>query len=170
MIPSDNVRDVLDTDIRTPIPDAIVSKIISLPPFVNVPGVSNIRDLSNDNKLRRGFVYRSGNLADILDAGKAVLVNELKITTIFDLRNQSERERVPGQEIEGIETIWMPYGARPASLNLKEFAEDEYGTGFVKMYMGILNAAAPAITQIFKHIRDRPNDPFIFHCSGKLSH
>lgn len=169
MIQTDNVRDVLNTDIRTPIPDAIVSKIISLPPFVNVPGVSNIRDLSNDNKLRRGYVYRSGNVADILDAGKNVLVNGLKITTIFDLRNQGERERVPSPEIEGIETIWMPYGARPASLNLKEFAEDQGNTGFVKMYMGILNAATPAFKEIFKHIRDHPNDPFVFHCSGRLS-
>jgi protein tyrosine/serine phosphatase len=168
MIQPDNVHDVLRTDIRTPIPDAIVSKIISQPPFVNVPGVSNIRDLGNNNKLRRGFVYRSGNVADILDAGKAVLIDELKITTIFDLRNQSERERVPSPEIEGIETIWMPYGTRPASLNLKDFAgEDQGDTGFVKMYTGILDAAKPAFTEIFRHIRDQPNDPFVFHCSGK---
>lgn len=169
MIQSDNAQDVLNTDIREPIPDAIVSKIISQTPFVNVPGVSNIRDLSNDNNLRRGFVYRSGNVADILDAGKAVLVDELKITTIFDLRNQGERERAPSPEIEGIETRWMPYGARPATLNLKDFAGEDQGVpGFLKMYMGILEAASPAFTEIFKHIKDRPNDPFIFHCSGKF--
>ncbi|KAJ5125706.1 hypothetical protein N7448_005024 [Penicillium atrosanguineum] len=167
MIQPDNVQDVLNTDIRTPIPDAIVSKIISQPPFVNVPGVSNIRDLSLDNNLRQGFVYRSGNVADILDAGKAVLVDELKVTTIFDLRNQGERERVPSPEIEGIETVWLPYGARPASLNLKDFAgEDQGDTGFVKMYTGILEAASPAFTEIFKHIRDKPNDPFLVHCSA----
>lgn len=169
MIQSENIQDVLNTDIRTPIPDAIVSKIISRPPFVNVPGVSNIRDLSYENNLRQGFVYRSGNLADILDAGKAFLVDELKITTIFDLRDQGERERAPSPEIEGIKTIWMPYGARPASLNLKDFAgEDQGDTGFVKMYTGILEAASPAFTEIFKHIRDKPNDPFIFHCSGEF--
>ncbi|KAJ6127015.1 hypothetical protein N7523_002627 [Penicillium sp. IBT 18751x] len=167
MIQSENVQDVLNTDIRTPIPDAIVSKIISRPPFVNVPGVSNIRDLSHENNLRPGYIYRSGNMADILDAGKTLLVDELKITTIFDLRNQGERERAPSPEIEGIKTIWMPYGARPASLNLKDFAgEDQGDTGFVKMYTGILEAASPAFTEIFKHIRDKPNDPFIFHCSA----
>ncbi|KAJ5662132.1 uncharacterized protein N7477_009748 [Penicillium maclennaniae] len=167
MIQSENVQDVLNTDIRTPIPDAIVSKIISRPPFVNVPGVSNIRDLSYENNLRPGYVYRSGNMADILDAGKTLLVDELKITTIFDLRNQGERERAPSPEIEGIKTIWMPYGARPASLNLKDFAgEDQGDNGFVKMYTGILEAASPAFTEIFKHIRDKPNDPFIFHCSA----
>ncbi|KAJ5105711.1 hypothetical protein NUU61_003058 [Penicillium alfredii] len=168
MINPDNLRTVLNTDIRTPIPEATVSKIISLPPFVPVPGVTNFRDLSHDsNHVRPGYVYRSGNMSDITDVGKAVLVDQLEITTIFDLRNQGEREHAPSPDIPEIETIWMPYGARPASLSLREFAGEEKGTtGFVKMYTGILNAATPALTQVFTHIRDRPDDPFVFHCSA----
>lgn len=168
MIGSDNLRDALNTDIKTPIPPPVVSKIISLPPFVVVPGVTNFRDLSHDNKVRRGFVYRSGNLADITADGKTVLVDELAVTTVFDLRNQSEREKVPSPEVQGIRTIWMPYGTRPATLNLRDFAGEDHGAaGFVKMYMGILEASAPAFTQVFGHIRDHPGNPFIFHCSGK---
>ncbi|KAJ5646878.1 hypothetical protein N7490_003250 [Penicillium lividum] len=166
MIDAENVTDILNTDIRTPIPESIVSKIITLPPFVIVPGVSNFRDLSH-NELRPGYAYRSGNLSDIEEKGKSILVEDLGITTIFDLRNQGERERAPSPEIDGIETIWMPYGARPASLNLKDFSpDDQCATGFVKMYMGILNAAKPIFTEVFSHIRDEPNDPFIFHCSA----
>ncbi|KAJ5923364.1 hypothetical protein N7454_008609 [Penicillium verhagenii] len=167
MIDAENVTDVLNTDIRTPIPESIVSKIISLPPFVIVPGASNFRDLSHDNELRPGYAYRSGNLSDIEETGKAILAEDLGITTIFDLRNQGERERAPSPEINGVETIWMPYGARPATLNLRDFSQaDQSGTGFVKMYMGILSAASPIFTEVFSHIRDEPNDPFIFHCSA----
>ncbi|KAJ6095861.1 hypothetical protein N7486_006607 [Penicillium sp. IBT 16267x] len=167
MIDAENVIDVLNTDIRTSIPESIVSKISSLPPFVTLPGVSNFRDLSHDNELRPGYAYRSANLSDIQVKGKSILAEDLGITTIFDLRNQGERERAPSPEINGIETIWMPYGTRPASLNLRDFSQDdESAAGFVKMYMGILSAAAPIFTEVFRHIRDEPNDPFIFHCSA----
>ncbi|KAJ5669753.1 hypothetical protein N7462_010823 [Penicillium macrosclerotiorum] len=167
MINPDNLREVLNTDIRTPIPEATVSKITSLPPFITVPGVSNFRSLSHENNLRLGYVYRSGNLSDITDEGKVFLSVDLGITTIFDLRNQGERERAPSPQIHGIETIWMPYGSRPASLNLRDFASEDQGTtGFLKMYSGILEASVPAFKQVFTHIRDKPDDPFIFHCSA----
>lgn len=168
MIDSNIIREALNTDIRNPIPEPIVSKIMSLPPFITVAGVTNFRDLSHNDKVRKGFVYRSGNLADITPDGKAVLANDLGIKTVFDLRNHGEREKVPSPEIEGIETIWTPYGTRPASLSLRNFAGEDMGAaGFVTMYTGIVEASAPAFTRVFSHIRDRPNDPFIFHCSGK---
>ena len=169
MIDAENVNDVLNTDIRSPIPDSIESKILSLPPFVTIPGVTNFRDLSHENQLRPGYAYRSGNLSDITEEGKTILADELGITTVFDLRNQGERERAPSPEIQGIETIWMPYGSRPASLNLRDFSKDDQAaTGFVKMYTGILTAAVPIFTEVFAHIRDEPNDPFIYHCSGEF--
>ncbi|KAJ5835799.1 Protein-tyrosine/Dual-specificity phosphatase [Penicillium robsamsonii] len=168
MFEDHQISEVLHTDIRTPIPPALVAKITSLPPFIPIQGVSNFRDLSHDgNKLRKGFVYRSGSLSAIWGAGKSIIATELGVTTIFDLRNENERQKAPSPSIAGVETIWCPYGARPATLNLRDFAgEDNGGTGFVKMYNGILEAAAPCFTKIFKHIADNPNDPFIVHCSA----
>ncbi|CAG8112939.1 unnamed protein product [Penicillium salamii] len=168
MLESEQFREVLNTDIRSPIPEAVVSKITSLPPFIPIQGVSNFRDLSHDgNKLRPGYVYRSGNLSDIMDSGKSIIATELGITTIFDLRNEAERQKAPPPSIPGVDTIWMPYGARPATLNLRDFAgEDKGAAGFVKMYSGILEAAKPCFTEVFTHIRDSPDDPFIFHCSA----
>ncbi|KGO58874.1 Protein-tyrosine/Dual-specificity phosphatase [Penicillium expansum] len=165
---TDQIREILNTDIRTPIPQALVTRITSLPPFIPIPGVSNFRDLShNGNKLRPGFVYRSGNLSDILGPGKSIIAAELGITTIFDLRNEGERQKAPAPSITGVDTVWLPYGARPATLNLRDFAGPDKGAaGFVKMYFGVLEAAAPCFTQIFKHIRDNPDDPFIVHCSA----
>ncbi|KAJ5383674.1 Protein-tyrosine/Dual-specificity phosphatase [Penicillium concentricum] len=168
MFENEQISEVLHTDIRTPIPPALVAKITSLPPFIPIQGVSNFRDLSHDgNKLRKGFVYRSGSLSDIWGAGKSIIATELGITTIFDLRNESERQKAPSPAITGVETIWCPYGAPPATLNLRDFAgEDKGASGFVKMYNGILEAASPCFAKIFKHIRDNPDDPFIAHCSA----
>lgn len=171
MLESQEYLDVLNTDIRSPIPEALASKIISLPPFIPIQGVSNFRDLSHDdNKLRPGYVYRSGNLSDVMESGKAIIATELGITTIFDLRNEGERQKAPPASIPGVDTVWMPYGAKPATLNLRDFAgEDKGASGFVKMYSGILEAAKPCFVEVFTHIRDSPDDPFIFHCSGKFS-
>ncbi|KAJ5347181.1 hypothetical protein MYU51_004493 [Penicillium brevicompactum] len=168
MLESQEYRDVLHTDIRSPIPEALVSKITSLPPFIPIQGVSNFRDLSHDdNKLRPGYVYRSGNLSDVMESGKAIIATELGITTIFDLRNEGERQKAPPASIPGVDTIWMPYGSSPATLNLRDFAgEDKGAAGFVKMYSGILRAAKPCFAEVFTHIRDSPDDPFIFHCSA----
>ncbi|EKV16406.1 Protein-tyrosine/Dual-specificity phosphatase [Penicillium digitatum] len=165
---TDQFREVLNADIRTPIPTALVTRITSLPPFIPLQGVSNFRDLSHDgNKLRPGFVYRSGNLSDIFGAGKSIIATELGITTIFDLRNEGERQKAPAPFITGVDTIWLPYGAQPTTLDLRDFAGPDKGAaGFVKMYLGILEAAAPCFTEIFKHIRDNPEDPFIVHCSA----
>ncbi|KAJ5189448.1 Protein-tyrosine/Dual-specificity phosphatase [Penicillium cf. griseofulvum] len=168
MFENHKIRQVLDTDIRVPIPPALVAKITSLPPFIPIQGVPNFRDLSHDgNKLRPGFVYRSGSLSGIWGAGKSIITTELGITTIFDLRNENERQKSPSPSITGVKTIWRPYGARPATLGLLDFVgEDKGATGFVKMYNGVLEAAAPCFTEIFKHIRDNPEDPFIAHCSA----
>jgi len=168
MFENNQIRQVLHTDIRVPIPPALVAKITSLPPFIPIQGVPNFRDLSHDgNKLRPGYVYRSGSLSEIWGAGKSIIATELGITTIFDLRNENERQKSPSPAITGVKTIWCPYGARPATMGLLDFAgEDQGATGFVKMYNGILEAAAPCFTKIFQHIRDNPEDPFVVHCSG----
>ncbi|KAJ5495890.1 hypothetical protein N7539_001006 [Penicillium diatomitis] len=137
------------------------------PPFIPLGGVSNFRDLSYENNLRPGYVYRSANLSDITDDGKRMLADELGVTTIFDLRNESERVKAPAPRIDEIETVWEPYGGKPASLSLRDFAGNDHGVrGFVQMYSGILEASAPAFGHVFLHIRDQPHDPFVFHCSA----
>ncbi|KAJ5168627.1 uncharacterized protein N7482_004221 [Penicillium canariense] len=167
MINYDDLRDVLNTDLRTPIPASTISKLISLPPFITIPGVSNFPALSYDNNIRPGYVYRSGNLSGITQEGKGIIAADLGITTVFDLRNEGERVKAPSPQIEGVDTIWMPYSTSPASLSLLDFAGEDQGVnGFVKMYTGILEASASAFAQVFSHIKDQPNDPFIFHCSA----
>ena len=38
----------------------------------------------------------------------------------------------------------------------------------MQLYSEILDAGGPAFGAILRHVRDSPNDAFIFHCTGAL--
>jgi hypothetical protein len=39
----------------------------------------------------------------------------------------------------------------------------------MQLYSEILDAGGPAFGAILRHVRDSPNDAFIFHCTGALA-
>jgi hypothetical protein len=95
------------------------------PPFVSVPGLSNLRDIggwpiadTNGNMIstvRKGLVYRGPDPSQVTAAGLAKL-KELGITISFDIRSKQQIDRAGGyKELEGIRRIWCPV-----------FGEDEY--------------------------------------------
>ncbi|RJE22613.1 hypothetical protein PHISCL_05036 [Aspergillus sclerotialis] len=170
MEPDYDLQELLKTDIRTKIPEAVVSKITSSPPWVTVPGAFNVRDIGHSPStpnVRSGFIYRSGVLSSIKEEGKSVLRDSMHITTIYDLRRPDEREKSPSPDIEGIETIWLPYGTEPGPVDLKLFGCGDGGaSGYTKMYLEIADVLVPTYRRVFEHIRDSPEKPFMFHCMG----
>ena len=38
---------------------------------------------------------------------------------------------------------------------------------FMQLYSEILDSGGPAFGTILRHVRDRPQDSFVFHCTGK---
>lgn len=161
-----DLQDLLSTDIRTSLPDDAVTAITSQGPFVQIPGSFNVRDLGGAS-LRRGFAYRSGALSSIYDEGKAAL-RALGVTTVFDLRNPGESAKHPAPVIEGVDIVWEPYTRDPEPTNPKDFAEEDDGVGgFVWMYTHVLEIATPIFKKVFEHVRDKPQQPFLFHCTGK---
>lgn len=92
----------LETILKTPVLEAIdpeiTKKVLSSPPFVQVPGVTNVRGLgglpisSSSSTIRPGILFRSANLNHITSAG-ADRLKELGIGTIFDLRTVAEIRR-----------------------------------------------------------------------------
>ena len=38
----------------------------------------------------------------------------------------------------------------------------------MQLYSEILDAGGPAFGSILRHVRDSPNDGFLFHCTGAL--
>ncbi|KAE8376529.1 protein-tyrosine phosphatase-like protein [Aspergillus bertholletiae] len=162
---NDNLQEILTTDIQTEIPAETVTSIISQPPFVTIPGLFNIRHITGDN-LRPGYVYRSGTPSGISDEGKTAL-RDLEISAIFDLRRADERTRSPSPVIQGVETVWEPYTRDPGPTNPLDFKDEDQGvSGFVGMFMCILEILTPTFRRVFLHIRDFPQKPFLFHCSA----
>ncbi|PLB48618.1 hypothetical protein P170DRAFT_446492 [Aspergillus steynii IBT 23096] len=166
--PHYNLAALLATDIREDLPAEHVAHIISHPPFVCIPGTFNVRDLAAPGQtLRSGYVYRSGALNNLTDEGKSALVQKLGITTIFDLRNASERVKSPTPEIPGAEVIWIPYSSDPGEIDLKAFAREEHDlTGFIDLYLDTLRISGSTYRRVFEHIRDCPDAPFLFHCTA----
>lgn len=161
-----DLRELLAADIRTELPADAVAAITSQPPFVNVPGIFNLRDLGGA-ALRPGFAYRSGALTGISAEGKEAL-RALGVGAIFDLRNPGERARHPSPAIEGVETVWEPYTRDPDPVDPKDFSEEDGGVaGFVGMYAHILEISTPVFRKVFEHVRDRPQQPFLFHCTSR---
>jgi hypothetical protein len=35
--------------------------------------------------------------------------------------------------------------------------------------MAVIAAYKPSIRAVLEHVRDRPNEPFLFHCTGRKS-
>lgn len=162
-----NLQQLLNTDVRTELPVQAVTSVTSQPPFITVPGVYNVRDLGSAS-VRPGFAYRSAVVNGIWDEGKIIL-RDLGVGTIFDLRNPKERAKQPSPVVEGVDIIWEPYARDPLPTNLSDFGGDDDGvSGFVGMYTHILEILTPTFRKVFEHIRDRPDQPFLFHCSGEF--
>ncbi|GES62767.1 protein-tyrosine phosphatase-like protein [Aspergillus terreus] len=168
MDPEDLHR-LLQTGIRTELPSDTVARIITQPPFVSVPGFINVRDISSvDSAVRRGIAYRSAAPPVALSAeAQHALVHSLGVTTIFDLRRPLERAKLPNPVIDGVQTVWLPYAFEAPPPTYADFGGRDGGMeSFTRLYRSYLDTHVPIYKRVFEHIRDRPQEPFLFHCSA----
>lgn len=115
------------------------------PPFVNIPGLSNFRDIGgwpikdqNGNTIatvRKGIFYRGPDTAAITDEG-VVKLRCLNITTDFDLRSKGQIEKAGGfKQLDGIERISCPafpdgeYSPDKAAARYVQYASDGTDVG-----------------------------------------
>jgi hypothetical protein len=160
------------------------------PPFIPVEGVPNFRELGgyacspSGACLRRKYLFRCATLAQITPAGTHTVTQDLNIRTLYDLRSQPEINSVlktsgaAGVEVRGVTRHFVPVykdeDYSPVALGRKYAmytAPDEdpahgYSAGFVAAYRDIAEHAGPAYRKILEHVRDRPQEPLIFHCTA----
>ncbi|KZT71481.1 hypothetical protein DAEQUDRAFT_736668 [Daedalea quercina L-15889] len=162
-----------------PLDPIYVNKRLSQPPFVTVPGVVNVRDLgsypsqtSPGFMTRPGFIFRSGEVSSITEEGKEKL-KELGVATIYDLRSDTEIERYesPCPDIDGVEIIRTPvFKTEDYSPHMMAKRFELYASGkteaLMELYSQILDHGGPAFAAILRHVRDRPNEAFVFHCTA----
>ncbi|KAK8083202.1 hypothetical protein PG996_001983 [Apiospora saccharicola] len=162
------LRKLAETDVAQEIHKEQYGPVITNPPFVFVDGTFNTRDLGlvPGSPLRAGFVYRSGALTTLTDDGKAVMSGKLGIKRVFDIRSPEEREKGPDPEIEGIENTWH-HNARPDSTpDLDKFVSGAGEQGYEDMYLEVIDVYSTVWKDILEHVRDRPSDPFMYHCTA----
>lgn len=152
------------------------------PPFIHVNGVSNFRDIggypvTDSSSIRRNFIYRSAVPTRITPAGLQTLTQQLQITTVYDLRSNAELRKDPitSSPLDGHDAVTVLHtpvfperDSSPAQL-AKRFANymsDNGSEGFVAAYAEILHDGVDAYRKVFEHIRDRPGDAFLVHCTG----
>lgn len=115
------------------------------PPFVDVPGLANFRDIGgwpieNENgkltgRVRKGIFYRGPETSTITDEGIAKL-KSLGITTDFDLRSNGQIAKAGGfKQLDGIERIGCPafpdgeYSPEKAAARYVQYASDGTDVG-----------------------------------------
>ena len=167
---------------------------IPYPPFVNVEGVPNFRDLggyacvpptttafnntAQPLHVRQGFVYRCSELSQISPAGNVHMVSTLGIRTLYDFRSEAEAANPRGHP-QGVTCISTPVFRKQDvtyTMSVQQLkwstAPDAsksagYSQGYVDWYRQIaVYGARFAFKTCFEHIRDKPEEPFVFHCSA----
>ncbi|WEW60544.1 hypothetical protein PRK78_006031 [Emydomyces testavorans] len=166
-----DLETLVKTDVTTAIPSDIILPIISRPPFLTIPGVFNIRDIGQSTtgtpRVRDNFLFRSGMLSFISDAGKIKLASDLGIRKIFDLRSAAEREKLRPPQIDEVEIRWLAPAQDPRPVVYSEFGGEDGGLkAMLDMYRDILVTHVPAFREVFEHIRDERDKPVLFHCAG----
>lgn len=156
-----------------------VNERLSQPPFVTIPGVVNVRDLGGYSstihagmRTRSRLVFRSAELSSVTEDGKLKL-KELGVTTVFDLRSDTEIERYesPIPEVPGVQILRVPVFKTEdysPEMMAKRFAL--YASGkteaFMELYSQILDHGGLAFGAILRHVKDRPNEGCVFHCTA----
>jgi protein tyrosine/serine phosphatase len=158
------------------------------PPFINVHGVPNFRDIggypiTNSSSTRRHFIFRSALPTRITADGLKTLIQDLRVSTIYDLRSNDELRKESASlsspsllvstdiqgEVKVLHTPIFPEKDTSPEQLAKRFASymsDQGTEGFVAAYAEILRDGADAYRKIFEHVRDRPQDPLLIHCTG----
>jgi len=159
--------------VTEPLDPAYVADILSKPPFVLVSGVDNVRDLAAPGvPIKPRLVFRGGEISSITEEGKAQL-RDLGVKTVFDLRSDTELAKwsagIPA--IDGVEVIRTPvFKTEDYSPEMMAKRFQLYSSGkteaFMELYTQILDHAGPTFGTILRHIKDRPSDGILFHCTA----
>ncbi|RYP76049.1 hypothetical protein DL769_003706 [Monosporascus sp. CRB-8-3] len=168
MAGAEDLLKLAETDVTQEIPKEQYGPVLYSPPFVYVDGTFNSRDLGlvPDSPLRAGFAFRSGMLAHLTDNGKAVLSGKLGIKRIFDLRSPEERERGPDPVLDDVENTWIPSARPDEKPDLQWFVAGGGEDGYRIMYLDVVDVYEESWKAILQHVRDRPDDPFLVHCTA----
>jgi protein tyrosine/serine phosphatase len=162
-----SLRVLAETDVREEIPPSALRAALSSAPFIHIEGSFNARALGAlpGSAFRPNLAFRSGALAGLTPAGAGAL-RDLGVTRVFDVRSRAEHARQPDPEVPGAEGVWAPTDEEEAAVDVAAFVDGVGERGYEAMYLDVLRVYQPALREILAHVRDRPGEPFLFHCTA----
>jgi hypothetical protein len=156
------------TDVRKPLAPVVLFPALSASPFIPSRSLFNLRDLGAvpGSSLTKTRFYRSGFLQSASKDPEALAWLASHVRRVFDLRIPEEREKTPDPVIPGVENVWLDVEEGYPMPPLDEYAVDGGVSAWQKEYMNCALAYRPAIKKILEHVRDKPTEPILFHCTG----
>jgi hypothetical protein len=153
------------TDIAATIPAAELAAALASSPFIQA-GLLNLRDLGDvpGSAVRPGLVYRSAKLQD--DAATHSWLSS-HVKTVFDLRGEAEVRHAPDPQVDGVASIWFPPERKPERIDLTRFIEGDGSKEWARQYLAVVELYRPGIRAVLEHVRDKPGQPLLFHCTGR---
>lgn len=169
--------------------NARAAKIGGVPRVKAIDGIANCRDVGgwkidvprfrvtqNENAkyyVRAGYVFRCANTAALTKNGAKTL-RDLKIDTVYDLRSIEEcnKDVFPEAafEIASITRVHSPvfrhedYSPEQIALRFSNLITSWHT--YVHVYDQMLANGQELFRRMFEHVRDRPDHPFMFHCTA----
>ncbi|KOS20311.1 Tyrosine-protein phosphatase [Escovopsis weberi] len=157
------------TSVCDPIPPKALLPVLSSPPFIPLPSLVNARDLGAlpGSRIPAGLVFRCGAL-DIAAAHDPAALAWLaaRVRRVFDLRRARERDAGPDPALPGVHNVWLPTAVDYPEPTLREWADGDGSAAWGVQYLRIAEAYAPTFRAVLEHVRDRPGEPFLFHCTA----
>jgi len=149
-----------------------------LPIKLDFEGAHNFRDmggypLQEQRRVRQRRLFRSDHLGRLTDPDQ-VLLEELGIRTVIDLRRAEEREEARDRiAIAGVEEIWLPVTAEGADVvTLRHRLErGEMGPGeayefLVEANQQFVDTFKGVFSQFLHLLLEEHRYPIVFHCSA----
>ena len=149
-----------------------------LPYKLDFEGAHNFRDmggypLRDGRKVLRGKLFRSDHLGRLTDADQ-VLLEEVGVRTVVDLRRQEERDEILDRiDNPSVEQVWLPVSAEAADVvSLRRSLErGEMGPEDAVEFLRLANREfvdvfSGAFSDFLHLLLEESRYPLVFHCSA----
>ncbi|UNI20673.1 hypothetical protein JDV02_006741 [Purpureocillium takamizusanense] len=159
------------TDVREPIPAAALAPALTSPPFIPTRSLINLRDVGAvpGSAVPAGRFYRSGAMDAAAADPDALAWLAANVRRVFDMRLARERARAPDPAVPGVDNVWYDDsdggGGYPDPV-LADFAVDGGRPAWRAQYLAVAHNYRPVIRAVLEHVRDRPEEPVLFHCTA----
>ena len=168
-ITDEELDKVAATPVEVPLGVEVYGPLIQQAPFIPSTSIMNLRDIGNvpGAVIKPGRFYRSGILEYAAhDPSAKAWVSE-NVKRIFDIRYAEEATGQPDPKFDGVENVQLQWPSRPEGISPEVFIENNGADGWKKEHLEVMKMYGPVYRDILAHVRDRHEEPILFHCAGK---